>query len=204
MGVLSTFKEALSQGRNLRDIKLDSEEEINFSNTLYLLTQKPVLYVCNVDDETIRRGGNEYVEKVKEVVGESQMIMLSVQTEAEIAELDNEEDRQQFLSDLGLNHSGADLLIKSAYSLLKLRTFLTAGKDEVRAWTFRDGWTAPKCAGVIHSDFERGFICAEIIKYDDFITHGGESACRSLGKVRNEGKEYLVQDGDIIHFMFNV
>ena len=130
--------------------------------------------------------------------------MLAAKTESEIAELETYEERQMFLEEMGLQESGCNRLIKAAYALLNLRTFLTAGSDEVRAWTFRAGWKAPQCAGVIHTDFEKGFIRAEVIKYEDFIALGGEAACRAAGKLGVEGKDYLVQDGDIMHFLFNV
>ena len=172
---------------------------------LFLLTNKPVMYVCNVD-ESAAVTGNAYVEQVKEAVKDedAQVLVLAAKIESEIAELETYEERQMFLEEIGLKESGVNRLIKAAYALLNLRTFLTAGSDEVRAWTFKAGSKAPQCAGVIHTDFERGFIRAEVIKYDDFIALGGEAACRAAGKLGIEGKDYIVQDGDIMHFLFNV
>ena len=163
------------------------------------------MYVCNVDEASAVTG-NAYVEQVREAVKDedAQVLVLAAKIESEIAELETYDERQMFLSELGLEESGVNRLIKAAYALLNLRTFFTAGSDEVRAWTFRAGWKAPQCAGVIHTDFERGFIRAEVIKFDDYITLGGESACRQAGKLGVEGKDYLVQDGDIMHFLFNV
>ena len=163
------------------------------------------MYVCNVDEDSAVKG-NQYVEKVREAVkGENaQVLVLAAKIESEIAELETYEERQMFLEEIGLEESGVNRLIKAAYALLELRTFLTAGSDEVRAWTFKAGNKAPQCAGVIHTDFERGFIRAEVIKYEDYISLGGEAACRAAGKLAIEGKDYLVQDGDIMHFLFNV
>ena len=163
------------------------------------------MYVCNVD-EASAVNGNQYVEQVKESVKDedAQVLVLAAKIESEIAELETYEERQMFLEEIGLKESGVNRLIKAAYALLNLRTFLTAGSDEVRAWTFKAGYKAPQCAGVIHTDFERGFIRAEVIKYDDFVALGGEAACRAAGKLATEGKDYLVQDGDIMHFLFNV
>ena len=163
------------------------------------------MYVCNVD-EASALSGNQYVEQVREAVKDenAQVLVLAAKTEAEIAELESYEERQLFLNEIGLEESGCNRLIKAAYALLNLQTFLTAGSDEVRAWTFHTGWKAPQCAGVIHSDFEKGFIRAEVIKYNDFVTLGGEAACRAAGKLSVEGKDYVVQDGDIMHFLFNV
>ena len=150
--------------------------------------------------------GNAYVDKVRAVAEQegAQVLVVAAKIESEIAELETYEERQMFLEEIGLQESGVSRLIKAAYSLLNLRTFLTAGSDEVRAWTFRDGMKAPQCAGVIHTDFERGFIRAEVIKYDDYIALGGEAPCREAGKLSIEGKDYIVQDGDIMHFRFNV
>ena len=172
---------------------------------MMLLTNKPVLYVCNVD-EASAVSGNKYVEAVREAVKDEQaeVLVVAAKIESEIAELETYEERQLFLEEIGLQESGVNRLIKAAYNLLNLRTFLTAGSDEVRAWTFRAGSKAPQCAGVIHTDFERGFIRAEVIKYEDYIALGGEAACRAAGKLGIEGKEYVVQDGDIMHFLFNV
>ena len=172
---------------------------------MFLLTTKPVLYVCNVDD-TSAATGNQYVEQVREAIKDenAQLIIISAQTEADIAELETYEEKQMFLEDLGLKESGCNRLIKAIYSLLNLETFITAGEMEVKAWTYRKGWKAPQCAGVIHTDFEKGFIRAEVIKYEDYIKYGSEAAVREAGKLGVEGKEYVVQDGDIMHFRFNV
>ena len=205
LGVLTKYREALSQGRNARTVELENKEEEAAAKEMFLLTNKPVMYVCNVD-EASAVSGNKYVEQVREAVKDenAQVLVLAAKTESEIAELETYEERQMFLEEIGLQESGCNRLIKAAYALLNLRTFLTAGSDEVRAWTFREGWKAPQCAGVIHTDFEKGFIRAEVIKYEDFIALGGESACRAAGKLGVEGKDYLVQDGDIMHFLFNV
>ena len=164
-----------------------------------------LLYVCNVDDASAATG-NAYVEAVRQAVAQenAQILVVAAQTEAEIAELDTYEERQMFLQEIGLEESGVNRLIKAAYSLLNLETFLTAGPDEVRAWTYRKGSKAPQCAGVIHTDFERGFIRAEVIKYDDFIHYGSEAAVKEAGKMHIEGKDYVFQDGDIVVFRFNV
>ena len=203
--VLVKYREALSQGKNARTVELDNKEEEAAARDLFLLTNKPVMYVCNVDEGSAVTG-NAYVEQVKDAVKDedAQVLVLAAKIESEIAELESYEERQMFLEEIGLEESGVNRLIKAAYALLKLRTFLTAGPDEVRAWTFREGMKAPQCAGVIHTDFERGFIRAEVIKYDDFVALGGEAQCRAAGKLGIEGKDYLVQDGDIMHFLFNV
>lgn len=205
LDLLLRYREALSANKSARSVELQSKEEEIAAKDLFLLTAKPIMYVCNVDEKSAVNG-NKYVEQVREAVKEeqAQVLVLAAKTEAEIAELDTYEERQMFLEEIGLQESGVSRLIKSAYTLLNLRTFLTAGSDEVRAWTFRNGMKAPQCAGVIHTDFERGFIRAEVIKYDDFIRLGGESQCRAAGKLSVEGKDYLVQDGDIMHFLFNV
>ena len=203
--VLMKYRDALSQGLSARTVELQNKEEEAVAKEMFLLTNKPVMYVCNVDEESAVTG-NAYVEQVREAVkGENaQVLVLAAKTEAEIAELDTYEERQMFLQEMGLEESGVNRLIKAAYALLELRTFLTAGSDEVRAWTFKAGWKAPQCAGVIHTDFEKGFIRAEVIKYEDYISLGGEAACRAAGKLGVEGKYYQVQDGDIMHFLFNV
>ena len=172
---------------------------------LFLLTAKPVLYVCNVDDASAV-SGNKYVDAVAEAIKNegAQLLIVAAATESDIAELDTFEERQEFLAEIGLEESGVSRLIRAAYSLLDLQTFFTAGEDEVRAWTFRRGSKAPKCAGIIHTDFEKGFIRAEVIKYDDYVNLGGEVAVREAGKMAVEGKEYVVCDGDIMHFRFNV
>ena len=203
--LLGRYKEALSQGKNARSVTLENEEQEQLARDLFLLTNKPVLYVCNVDEASAATG-NAYVEAVRKAVeGEDAgILVIAAQVESDIAELDSEEERQMFLEDIGLKESGVERLIQSAYALLGLRTFFTAGADECRAWTIRVGDKAPKAAGVIHSDFEKGFIRAEVIKYEDFVTLKSESACRAAGKLGVEGKEYVVQDGDIMHFLFNV
>ncbi|MDE7411199.1 MAG: redox-regulated ATPase YchF [Paramuribaculum sp.] len=203
--VLVKFHDALSQGKPARSVEFDTVDEQRFARDLFLLTSKPVLYVCNVDDASAV-SGNAYVEAVRQSIAEenAQMLIVAAQTEAEIAELDSFEDRQMFLNEIGLEESGVSRLIRAAYNLLDLQTYFTAGEDEVRAWTFLRGSKAPKCAGIIHTDFEKGFIRAEVIKYDDYVTLGSEAAVRAAGKMNVEGKEYVVQDGDIMHFLFNV
>ena len=172
---------------------------------LNLLTDKPVLYVCNVDEKSAVTG-NAHTEAVaKAIAGEhAEMLIVAAATEADIAELESYEERQMFLEDMGLSESGVSRLIKSAYKLLNLESFFTTGPDESRAWTYVKGAKAPQTAGIIHTDFEKGFIRAEVIKYDDYVTLGSEKACRDVGKIGIEGKEYVVQDGDIMHFLFNV
>ncbi|MBR5275503.1 MAG: redox-regulated ATPase YchF [Bacteroidaceae bacterium] len=203
--VLMRYKEALEAGKSARTVVFDTEDEQLIAKNLFLLTSKPVLYVCNVDD-TSAANGNKYVEAVREAIKDehAELLIISAQTEADIAELESYEEKQMFLEDMGLSESGCDRLIKAIYSLLNLQTFITAGEMEVKAWTFRKGWKAPQCAGVIHTDFEKGFIRAEVIKYDDYINYGSEAAVKEAGKMGVEGKEYVVQDGDIMHFRFNV
>lgn len=203
--VLRQLKEALDKGMPARSVSFDSPDEQKFARELFLLTSKPVLYVCNVDDASAVNG-NKYVDAVREAIADegAGLLIVAAATESDIAELDTYEERREFLQEIGLEESGVSRLIRAAYSLLDLQTFFTAGSDEVRAWTFRRGSKAPKCAGIIHTDFEKGFIRAEVIKYDDFTTLGGESAVREAGRMAVEGKEYIVQDGDIMHFRFNV
>ena len=203
--VLMKFKEALEAGKSARTVVFDTEDEQLIAKNLFLLTSKPVLYVCNVDD-TSAANGNRYVDAVREATKDenAELIIISAQTEADIAELESYEEKQMFLEDMGLKESGCDRLIKAIYQLLNLQTYITAGPMEVKAWTFRKGWKAPQCAGVIHTDFEKGFIRAEVIKYDDYINYGSEAAVKEAGKMSVEGKEYVVQDGDIMHFRFNV
>lgn len=203
--VLARVKEALEAGRAARSVKFDTPDEQKFFRELFLLTAKPVLYVCNVDDSAAA-SGNAYVDAVRKAVeGEGAgILVVAAQTESEIAELDTWEERQEFLAEIGLEESGVSRLIRAAYALLDLQTYFTAGPDEVRAWTFIRGSKAPKCAGIIHTDFEKGFIRAEVIKYDDYVTLGSEAAVKEAGKMGVEGKEYVVQDGDIMHFRFNV
>ena len=203
--LLSRYKSALEQGKSCRSVELINEEEAALAHDLYLLTNKPVMYVCNVDDASAANG-NPYVDAVREAVKDEQaeILVISAKTESEIAEMEDYEDRQMFLEEMGLSESGVVRLIQGAYHLLGLQTFFTAGADECRAWTIRKGDKAPKAAGVIHTDFERGFIRAEVIKYDDFVHYRTEAAVRAAGKMGVEGKEYVVQDGDIMHFLFNV
>lgn len=205
LDVLLRYQEALNKGLSARSVTFETEDEIKAANGLFLLTTKPVLYVCNVDDASAATG-NAYTEAVqKAIAGEdAEMLIISAQTEADIAELETYEEKQMFLEDLGLSESGCNRLIKAIYHLLTLQTFITAGEMEVKAWTFRRGWKAPQCAGVIHTDFEKGFIRAEVIKYEDYIKYGSEAAVREAGKMSVEGKDYVVQDGDIMHFRFNV
>ena len=203
--LLNRYREALQQGRSCRSVVLNNEEEQALARDLFLLTNKPVLYVCNVDDASAVKG-NAYVDAVREAVKDenAEILIISARTESEIAEMEEYEDRQMFLEEMGLEESGVVRLIQSAYHLLGLQTFFTAGSDECRAWTIHKGDKAPKAAGVIHTDFEKGFIRAEVIKYEDFINLKTEAACRAAGKMGIEGKDYVVQDGDIMHFLFNV
>ena len=203
--VLVKYKAALEQGKPARTVTLDNKDEQTLANELFLLTSKPVMYVCNVD-EASAANGNKYVEQVRNAVKQenAEVLIVAAKIESEIAELETYEERQMFLEEVGLKESGVARLIKAAYHLLKLKTYFTAGVQEVRAWTFEEGWKAPQCAGVIHTDFEKGFIRAEVIKFADFIQYGSESAVKEAGKLGVEGKEYLVQDGDIMHFRFNV
>ncbi len=205
MELLLRYKDALESGKSCRSVKLENPEDIALSKELFLLTDKPILYVCNVD-ETSAKEGNKYVDAVREAVKDedAEILVISAKIESDIAELETYEERQMFLEELGLEESGVVRLIQSAYALLNLQTFFTAGADEVRAWTIHKGDKAPKAAGVIHTDFEKGFIRAEVIKYEDFITLKSEAACRAAGKLGVEGKDYVVQDGDIMHFLFNV
>lgn len=202
--ILSRYKAVLEQGKSARTVEIDKEDQ-KLVYDLHLLTNKPVLYVCNVD-EASAVNGNKYVEAVREAIREEQaeLLIVAAATEADIAELDTYEERQMFLEEVGLKESGVNRLIRSAYSLLNLETYFTTGPDETRAWTYTKGTKAPQAAGIIHTDFERGFIRAEVIKYDDYVTLGSEKACREAGKIAIEGKEYVVQDGDIMHFLFNV
>lgn len=203
--VLSAIQEALLQGKGARSVIFNSKEENKIAEELFLLTYKPVIYVCNVDDKGALKG-NAYVDRVKEAIKEenAELLVISAKTEAEIAELETYEDRQMFLEEIGLKESGVSRLIKTAYSFLNLETFITAGPMEVKAWKYQKGWKAPKCAGVIHTDFEKGFIRAEVIKYKDYIELGSEAAIREAGKLNVEGRDYVVQDGDIMHFRINV
>lgn len=203
--VLKAYKEALDRGQNARSVSFDTNEEEKAAHDLFLLTTKPVLYVCNVDENSAKTG-NEYSRKIEEIARPegAEAMVIAAKTEEDIASLESYEDKKLFLDELGLEESGVNRLIKKAYSLLNLQTFITAGEMEVKAWTFRKGWKAPQCAGVIHTDFEKGFIRAEVIKYEDYLHYGSETAVREAGKLGIEGKEYVVQDGDIMHFRFNV
>ena len=199
--LLLQYKAVLEQGLSARTVELDKEDRKLVAD-LNLLTDKPVLYV----DERSAATGNAYTEAVRAAIADerAEMLVIAAATEADIAELEEYDERQMFLEEIGLQESGVARLIKSAYKLLDLQTFFTTGADETRAWTFRKGMKAPQTAGIIHTDFERGFIRAEVIKYDDYVTLGSEKACRDVGKIGIEGKEYVVQDGDIMHFLFNV
>lgn len=204
MSLAERIKAHLEQGKNVRGMDLD-EDEWKFVKEFQLITAKPVLYLCNVDEASVKTG-NEFVERVKEAVKdeEAEVLMIGAKIEADISELETYEERKMFLDELGLDEPGVNRLIRSAYKLLKLQTYFTAGVKEVRAWTIKEGWTAPQAAGVIHTDFEKGFIRAEVIKYDDYVTLGSEAKVKEVGKMKVEGKEYIVQDGDIMHFRFNV
>ena len=203
--VLVKFKEALEQGKSARTVTFETKDEQKIAHDLFLLTSKPVMYVCNVDEASAVKG-NKYVDAVREAVKDenAEILVVAAKIESEIAEFETYDERQMFLQEIGLEESGVSRLIKSAYNLLNLQTYLTAGVQEVRAWTFEKGWKAPQCAGVIHTDFEKGFIRAEVIKYDDYIAYGSEAAVKEAGKMSVEGKEYVVQDGDVMHFRFNV
>jgi GTP-binding protein YchF len=205
LDVLIRIKEALIQGKPARTVHFDNKEDEKIAKDLFLLTSKPVLYIANVDEASASMG-NSYVEQLRGAIQEedADLLVVSAKIESEIAELETYEERQLFLQELGLTESGVSRLIKSAYKLLHLSTFLTAGPMEVRAWTFKTGSKAPVCAGVIHSDFEKGFIRVEVIKYEDFIHYGSEAAVKEAGKLYIEGKDYVVQDGDLLHFRFNV
>ncbi|KQN33360.1 GTP-binding protein [Pedobacter sp. Leaf41] len=202
--ILTVVKSHLENGKSIRTAAMP-QEDFDFIEDLGLLTQKPVMYVCNVDEASVVTG-NKYVDLVKANVADekAEVLVISAKIESEIAELESYEERQEFLADLGLDESGVNKLIRAAYKLLNLYTYFTAGVQEVRAWTITKGFTAPQAAGVIHTDFEKGFIRAEVIKYNDFVTLGSENACKDAGKLGVEGKTYVVEDGDIMHFRFNV
>ena len=201
---LQNLQKFIEDGKNAREFPTD-EITKPIIDEVHLLTKKPILYVCNVDENSIKNG-NDWIEKVEEMAKSegAEVVVLAAQIEADINELETFEERQMFLEELGLEEPGVNRLIRKAYALLKLQTYFTAGVKEVRAWTIEKGWTAPQAAGVIHSDFEKGFIRAEVIKYDDFVNYGSESKVKEAGKLSVEGKEYIVQDGDIMHFRFNV
>lgn len=203
--VYSKIREVLLRGESARVVTFDTKDENRIAKDLFLLTSKPVLYVCNVDEKSAV-SGNKHVDAIRESVKneDAEILVVAAKIESEIAEFETYEEREMFLSEIGLEESGVSRLIKSAYKLLNLQTYFTAGVQEVRAWTFEKGWKAPQCAGVIHTDFEKGFIRAEVIKYEDFIQYGSESAVKEAGKISVEGKEYIVKDGDVMHFRFNV
>jgi len=198
------YKETLEKGLSARTVKL-YDEEARLVRDFFLLTNKPVMYICNVDEGSAKTG-NHFVEEIKELVKDedAELLVIAAATEADIAELENYDDKQLFLEELGLDEPGVNKLIHAAYRLLNLQTFFTTGPDESRAWTYVKGTKAPQAAGTIHTDFEKGFIRAEVIKYDDYVRLGSEHACRDAGKIAVEGKDYVVHDGDIMHFRFNV
>jgi GTP-binding protein YchF len=202
--VLIKCKEHLDKGKSIREMDLSKEEKTAIAD-LCLLTDKPVLYVANVDEPSMLTG-NKFSEALKEAVKneKAEVIVMNNNIEAQIAEMESADDRQLFMDEYKMEEPALDRLIHSAYKLLNLYTYFTAGIQEVRAWTIHEGWKAPQAAGVIHTDFEKGFIKAEVIGYDDYIQYGSEAACREVGKLRIEGKEYIVKDGDVMHFRFNV
>ena len=203
--ILNRYRETLLAGKSCRTVVFDNPEDQQLARELYLLTNKPIMYVCNVDEASAATG-NGYVDRVREAVKDenAEILVIAAKIESDIAELESYDERQMFIEEMGLKESGVVRLIQSAYSLLNLQTFFTAGPDECRAWTISKGDKAPKAAGVIHTDFEKGFIRAEVIKYEDFLELRSEAACRAAGKLGIEGKDYVVQDGDIMHFLFNV
>ena len=204
MDLLERIKSVLMKGQSAR-AAIDANDDPEMVKELQLLTTKPILYVCNVDEKSVK-SGNRHVDAVRKAVAHesAEVVVIAAAIEAEIAGLDAAEDRAHFLSDLGLDEPGVNKLIRAAYHLLHLQTYFTAGEKEVRAWTIHQGMTAPQAAGVIHTDFEKGFIRAEVVGYDDYVTLGSEAAARSAGRLRSEGKEYVVSDGDVMHFLFNV
>ena len=203
--ILLKIKAGLESGNSVRSLEFSEEDYEDYVKPLQLITDKPVMYVCNVD-ESAAVSGNDYVEQVRAAVAneDAEVLVLAVGTEADINELDDYEERQMFLEDIGLEEPGSAKLIRSAYQLLKQQTYFTAGPKEVRAWTVNIGASGPEAAGVIHTDFEKGFIRAEVIAYDDYINYGSEAKVKEAGKMRVEGKNYVVQDGDVMHFLFNV
>ncbi|MEQ5994406.1 redox-regulated ATPase YchF [Staphylococcus saccharolyticus] len=202
--ILTTIKEALEDGKPVRSIDFNEDDQ-KWVNQAQLLTSKKMLYIANVGEDEIGDEDNEKVKAIREYAEneDSEVIVISAKIEEEIATLDDE-DKEMFLKDLGIEEPGLDRLIRTTYDLLGLSTYFTAGVQEVRAWTFRQGMTAPQCAGIIHTDFERGFIRAEVTSYDDYVEHGGENGAKEAGRQRLEGKDYIMQDGDIVHFRFNV
>jgi GTP-binding protein YchF len=203
--LLNQIRDLLLQGKSARTVVAQNQDEAELLEAFQLITTKPVLYVCNVDENSAV-SGNAYVDQVRELVKSENavVLVLAVATEADITELETYEERQMFLEDMGLDEPGVSKLIRAAYRLLNLQTYFTAGVKEVRAWTIHVGDTAPKAAGVIHTDFEKGFIRAEVIAYDDYVQFGSEAKVKEAGKLRVEGKEYIVKDGDVMHFRFNV
>jgi GTP-binding protein YchF len=203
LAIMEKYKLVLEEGKNARTVVL-SEQERSLVADLYLLTDKPVIYLANVDEDSLQ--GNEMTKKLEKIAKEedAELIIVCAALEEQIAQLDTEEEKKEFLAEYGLDESGLNRLIRASYHLLDLITYFTAGPKEVRAWTIRKGWKAPKAAGVIHTDFERGFIKAEVIELDDFFTYKSELACKEAGKLSIEGKEYVVKDGDVMHFRFNV
>ena len=204
MRILTRIKETLEAGQPVRSLEFDAEDQ-KFVNQAQLLTSKQMLYIANVGEDEIGDDDNEKVKAIREYAENegSSVIVISAKVEEEIATLDDE-DRDMFLEDLGLEEPGLNRLIRTTYDLLGLATYFTAGVQEVRAWTFRKGMTAPQCAGVIHTDFERGFIRAEVTSYEDYVEYNGENGAKEAGKQRLEGKDYIMQDGDVVHFRFNV
>ena len=202
--ILSRIKEALEEGNPVRSLDFNEEDQ-KYVNQAQLLTSKKMLYIANVGEDEIGDDENDKVKTIREYAAkeDSEVIVISAKIEEEIATLDDE-DKEMFLEDLGIEEPGLDRLIRTTYDLLGLSTYFTAGVQEVRAWTFRQGMTAPQCAGIIHTDFERGFIRAEVTSYDDYVEHGGEQGAKEAGKQRLEGKDYIMKDGDIVHFRFNV
>ena len=194
----------LSEGIPARTLSLD-DDELDALYDLHLMTLKPVIYVCNVDENSILED-NEYVRTVREIAlkENSEVVVISGKMESEIASLESAEERKEFLESVGLEESGLNPLVRAAYKALGLRTFFTAGEDEDRAWTFHEGSTAPECAGIIHTDFQKGFIKAEVYSFDDLVKYGSELKVREAGRLRLEGRDYVVQDGDIVFFKFNV
>jgi ribosome-binding ATPase len=203
--VLHKLQQGLSAATSVRALSISDDDRLTYVKTMQLLTDKPVLYLCNVD-ESSAVNGNAYVDQVRQVAEAEQadVLVLAVSTEADINELDTYEERQLFLDDMGLSEPGAAKLIRAAYAMLNLHTYFTAGQKEVRAWTVLQGSTAPQAAGVIHTDFEKGFIRAEVISYADYDNYASEAKVKEAGNMRVEGKEYVVKDGDVMHFRFNV
>lgn len=205
LSVLKDLKSHLEKGENARAFEVNKTDREKYIDELFLLTSKPVIYVCNVDEKSVVTGNAHTAALKKSIEKENaEILLISASIESDIAQMENYEDRQLFLEDMGLHESGVARLIQSTYKILNLATYFTAGVQEVRAWTISKGMLAPQAAGVIHTDFEKGFIRAEVIKYDDFVKYKSEAACREVGKLAVQGKDYIVEDGDIMHFRFNV